>query len=58
MAPTFFHLTINKAGVVSLWDSEEIAREGMQSGEVYLKMVLTQWQAETLEAARRTAKED
>jgi hypothetical protein len=44
-----FHLSVNKDGVVSLWDRAEQARR--QDGEAYLRMELTLEQTSAIEAS-------
>lgn len=50
-----FHLSVNRYGVVSLWDTKELAQNVQD--ETYLWLDLTETQLARVEAAERRAQE-
>jgi hypothetical protein len=52
-----FFLSVNKDGVVSLWDHLESAMACQEGGEQAVTLILTPEQAERIKAAKRIAQE-
>lgn len=50
-----FHLSINRHGRVSLWDSIGDAVDGCEAGEVVLDLVITDDQARLIREAQEKA---
>lgn len=52
----YFNLTVDKDGLVSLWDTERAAVNGKKTGEVYFKLGLISPQIESIRYSRKLAR--